>query len=296
MISLIIFSKNRPLQLDLCLKSLNGFDADYKATVIYSCDPDYAEAYETLKKEHPSIGFWMQSKSLFKDVYTRVVTADNDYVCFLTDDCLFYRRSPLLCNMTLDAIFEHDLVGCYSLRLGENITHRGTTKYSRYGGEPIKDVLRKSPNLTIFTNKRGMICYDRTQHLWGGYWNYPFSVDGHIFRKKHVVDWMEELCYLEPVKKWRQTPNELEGALQRFLADFPPFVACDAESCLFNSPNNRVQNSHENDNGSQHSLTSKDLLELFNKGKRINILKLQIPSPVSMAHIEIDLMKGIDDD
>lgn len=284
-ISLIIFSKNRPLQLDLCLDSLHNFNADISPTVIYDCDEDYWHAYETLKLQHVDIAFWKQGNSLFKDVLNRVSSLPCDHVCFLTDDCIVYRETPSLSGNVLNALFNFDLLTCFSLRLGENINRRSVQ------GQFIKDPLRYSDGLSIFRNNVGMVCYDRTQHFFGGYWNYPLSVDGHIYRRKDVVEWMEELCFIEKIKNWKQTPNELEQALQRFSNIAPPFVAFDQTSSVVNSPNNRVQNTIENHSGEYFDYSCEELLELYLSGKRIRLSRLEFD--VNCPHLEIDIMKGL---
>ena len=119
-----------------------------------------------------------------------------------------------------------------------------------------------------------MICYDRTQHFYGGYWNYPLSVDGHIFRKEDIFDWMDEICYIEPIKKWKHTPNELERALQRFSNEVAPLVVCDHLSSVVNSPNNRVQDTITNWSGHSFNLACTDLLKMYDAGHRINLEKI----------------------
>ena len=287
-VSLIIFSKNRPLQLDLCLNSLINFDAEYLPTVIYSCDDEYIESYEILKKNHIDVAFWPQSKSLFRDVLNRVVSHDCDYTCFLTDDCIVYRNTTKLCDDTLNEVFDTDMITSFSLRLGDNITKRGTND-----GQFVHDPLAYTKGLNIFRNNRGMICYDRTQHFYGGYWNYPLSVDGHIFRSSDLQEWMFEICYLEPIKNWQHTPNELERALQRFSNEVPPLMVCDKVSSVVNSPNNRVQETITNLNGHQFSFSCSDLLKMYEEGQRIELNKLDF-SNINCPHLELDILKGLE--
>lgn len=288
-ISLIIFSKNRPLQLDLCLSSLANFRADLSATVIYSCDNEYSDAYKTVKHEHRyNADFWEQGSSLFKDVYSRLVSHREDYMCFLTDDCIVYQETPELSEGVLKELFSFELLSCFSLRLGENTNKRDLA------GTVMDDPLRYAEGLQIFRNNRGMICYDRTQHLHGGYWNYPLSVDGHIYRCSDMVEWMDELCHIEKIKDWKQTPNELEKALQRFCNIAPPFVAFDQKSSVVNSPNNRVQDTIENRNGDYFNFTCDHLLDLYTSGKRIELQKLKDRNAfnVNCPHTEIDILQG----
>lgn len=285
MISLIIFSKNRPLQLDLCLSSIrNNFKANLLVTVIYSCDSEYESAYNDLKSAHSDINFWKQGKSLYRDISSRLHTADAEYVCFLTDDCFFFEESPLLCDQTLKVLFDTEQIGYYSLRLGENTTHR------EFNNEFVLQPSVKEQK--VIRNHRGMILYDRTQHLYGGYWNYPLSVDGHIYRSKDIIQFVDELCFLEPLKKWQQTPNAFEQALQRFVHELGQLAICGKTSCVINSPNNRVQNTADNKHGIHYSIPCKDMLEYYNQGRRIIPWKIEMPK-VICPHMEIDLLGAL---
>lgn len=295
MITLIIFSKNRPLQLDLCLSSIaQNFNANYTPIVLYSCDEEYENAYKTLKQEHQDVMFWKQGRSLFEDVYVAVNSYDNLYCCFLTDDCIMYQQSPNLSNENLNNIFAMPSICCFSLRLGTNIKKRG----HKNKGEDFAwydDPLQYSPSINVWQNQLGFVCWDRTQHFYGGYWNYPISVDGHIFRTQDLSTWMEELVYLESIKKWNQTPNEIERALQRFVNEIPCLVGCFESSCIVNSPNNRIQNTIENYEGVFYPADSKLLLEFYEQGKRIKLEKLQIQE-IECPHTEIDILKGLEND
>lgn len=291
-ISSIIFSKNRPLQLDLCLRSLPNLDMDYVPTVIYDCDEEYNEAYETLKQEHEGVEFWKQGKSLFRDVLNRIVTSNCDWTFFLTDDCIVYQKTAILSDVVLAEIFKDPLASSFSLRLGLNTNKRAYL----LGDNKIKmidDPLRRFEWQVVYRNNRGMVCYDRTQHLYGGYWNYPFSVDGHIYRTKDLLGWVDEVCYIEPIKKWKQTPNEFERSLQRFVQELPPFVIMNESSSVVNSPNNRVQDTITNINGHDFAFNAKDLLKMYNTGHRISPEKIDF-SEVFCAHMELNILEGLE--
>jgi len=291
LITLIIFSKNRPLQLDLCLSSVKqNFNANYTPIVLYQCDEQYENAYKNLRDEHADVMFWRQGKSLFEDVFVAINSYDNLYACFMTDDCIMYQQSPNLSDENLKSIFKIKEVCCFSLRLGKNTNKRGHS----YDGQFVwfDDPLQYAEDLDIWENNLGFVCWNRTQHFFGGYWNYPISVDGHIFKIEDLSPWMEELVYLEKIKQWQQTPNELEKALQRFVNEIGRLVGCFTVSCVVNSPNNRVQQTIHNYNGVFHPAETSFLLEMFEQGKRINLDKLEFN--VDCAHTEIDILKGLE--
>ena len=58
MIKSIIFSKNRPLQLDLTLSSIKeNFISRGSVSVICYIDDPYIESYKRVESEHPDIKF-----------------------------------------------------------------------------------------------------------------------------------------------------------------------------------------------------------------------------------------------
>jgi len=286
--SLIIFSKNRPLQLDLCLKSVKkNLRGSFEISVLYVCDKEFCDSYDSLKKDFPDVSFWRQGSSIFKDVYTLIASQCNPRVGFLTDDCIVYRPSI---DLDVDNLLtKHSC--CYSLRMGLNITKRRGVVNGELTEFP--EPLSWFPGQAIFQYPHGVV-YDRTQHFYGGYWNYPLSVDGHIFNSETFIEYIEELCHVEKIKQWKQTPNELEAALQRFTHIAEIHMCIPTESCVVNSPNNRVSKSFDDtENGTIYELSPQAALEMFNQGKRINLDKLDFA--VNCPHTEINLMQGVKD-
>ena len=300
---LIVFSKNRPLQLDLCLSSINKNLVGSKPNVyvLYKCDTGYKQSYETLKSQHPSVHFWGQSNSIFKDIESilHLTNSQNtEYIGFLTDDCIVYRQTTLfkILDQIFNAVAEPQnstrLVSNLSLRLGLNTDQRN---YVELNGElgTMADPLIVSEKQNILHTDIGITFYDRTQHFHGGYWNYPLSVDGHIYQIEEMYEYVKELAYLDNIKDWEQTPNSFESALQRFTSITKPFQAIYKESCVVNSPNNRVQTTIQNSNGNHFKVNTDDCLNLFTNGKRINIDKLNF-NEIRCAHTEINLLEGIE--
>jgi len=130
----------------------------------------------------------------------------------------------------------------------------------------------------------------------GGYWAYPLSVDGHIFERSTLELYCEELEVLDKYNTknpWQQTPNEFEGKLQRFFFDLPPLMAAPRESCVVNSPNNRVQETIQNRNGDTYSYSSEELRKYFKQGKRLSLSKVPF-GKIACPHQEIDILKGLE--
>ena len=278
-ITSIIFSKNRPIQLDLCLKSISkNFKDCTKSIVIHNNSEAFLESQKTLEKEHPDVEFWRQSDSLFKDVFHAVSGSENELICFFTDDDIFYKEFK--CDDY--SFMNDDYLSCFSLRMGMNITERS------HQGETGQDICQKG-----WRTENGMIAWSKTFHGYGSYWSYDLSVDGHIYRKEFVLRMMDELCFLQSRYEWPNTPNVLEEAMQRFWAIGPNFVMGPEHSVVVNSPNNKVQDTHEsNVAGEKYDYNSDTLLEKYNEGSRINLDSLDF-SNIKCPHTEIDILKGI---
>lgn len=281
MISSVIFSKNRPLQLDLCLKSIEqNFKQCCHKTVIHNNSDLYEEAQKTLAAEHPSVDFWRQGKSLFKDVYTAIASSPDEFVCFFTDDIIFHSEFHIR-----DFDFWNEEVSVVSLRLGENITERSL------GDQRQDDRCR----IGFLLESHDLIASPKTSYLYGSYWSYNLSVDGHIFKKDHIMEMMDELCLLEDYRRGSsQTPNQLETALQRFWATSPNIIVCPRRSVVVNSPNNKVQETHDrNMAGERYGISPTDLLDKYILGKRINLDSLNFDN-INCPHTEIDILKGLE--
>lgn len=115
----IIFSKDRAMQLDALLRSMEEYCPMFDIQVLFDySNPVYKDAYFTCMDEHREIDFLVEN-DFQEDVYSMIMPGWN---CLLVDDCIFYREVDEmglfeLCN-------EVDVV---SLRLGNEI--RGHQDY-----------------------------------------------------------------------------------------------------------------------------------------------------------------------
>jgi len=281
LITSVIFSKNRPLQLDLCLNSIDrNFVDSTQNIVIHNNSNGFKEAHKLLESEHPEVEFWPQGVSLFGDVLLAAKVAKNDYVCFFTDDDIFYVPfAPRKYN-----IFTNPNIACLSLRMGLNICQRS------HNG-----VVGVDAHKEVFEVDEDLFAWSKTCHTYGSYWSYSLSVDGHIFRREDIIHMMSELCFLGDKCGGQETPNHLESSLQRFWTISPNFMVSPRHSVVVNSPNNRVQQSHEdNKSGETYSYDENYLLGKYMSGDRINLDYLNF-SDIKCPHTEINLMEGFND-
>ena len=279
LITSIVFSKNRPLQLDLCLSSVKKNLPECSQTiVIYKNSEDFMTAHETLESEHPDVQFWPQDLSLFRDTHQAVMSTDNDYINFLTDDDIVFMNTPVDYSLLKDPD-----TSCISLRMGLNICYR------EHSG------IRTEDKLDQHLEQNDMMLWKRTVKPYGSYWSYSLSLDGHVFYRPSIVEMLDELCYLEKrySSRWKQTPNQLEEALQRFWTTTPDFMISPKHSRVVNSPNNKVQDSHDlNVAGEHHACDEKYLLGKYLNGSRINLDYLDFGN-IGCPHTEIDILEGI---
>ena len=104
---------------------------------------------------------------------------------------------------------------------------------------------------------------------------YPFSMDGHIYRRDQV---------LKMVTYDFDTPNGLEGSGE-FDVFLPNLMACFDESVLVNSPINIVGSS-ANSAGHKHGMSLEELNALFLSGHAIDLGSMDF-SEVRGCHQEI---------
>jgi len=294
MITSIIFSKDRALQLDLTLRTINkNLELCDDVVVIYkTSEQRYKESYENLKAEHPNVLFCEQSHSLFVDILAVISGVMSDYVCFFTDDNIVYRKVDITkddVNNLFNLVGAHgERIGCscLSLRLGVNIKKRD------FGSGFVDELIPPLYSMPPF------FVWGFTGLPPGGYWSYPLSVDGHILQKETILRFCIELEALSKYYEqrnsdpWRQTPNEFEAKLQRFFFDLPSSMATLENSCVVNSPNNRVQNHIPNRCGNNFGYTAVELDNYYKSGKRLNVDKINFDNIVC-PHQEIDILKGL---
>lgn len=281
MITSIIFSKDRPLQLDLCLKSIQkNFTVSSNTVVLHNYSPEYKEVFSTLVNEHPNVKFFQQTESIYQDILDIANSSDNAHVCMLTDDNIVYRPVNIPPEVYPN-IFSAPQVACISLRLGYNIN----TRY--HHGRRSDDICEKSKEIN------GYLFIPRTAYLYGSYWSYSHSVDGHVFRKKDIQRMFEEIEYLNKAFNYKQTPNEVESQMQKFWTQFGEFMVCLPHSSVVNSPNNRVSDTHtENFSGENFNYDPEFLLGKYLSGKRVDLDILDFPD-IICPHQEIDIIGAI---
>lgn len=256
----IVFSKDRPLQLEALLNSYIQFvKNNIPLYVLYTVSNiEIEKAYNEINKNYPHIVF-IKERNFRKDLIHLLNTIKTHKLFFLVDDMLFIRKFDLkqLISMDTDKYIP-------SLRMGKNITCNIMQK--REVHQPL--ILKYNEHLIYWQ-----------WNLNNSYWSYPISVDGHIYTKKEIEIAIKAIKF--------SAPNSLEWQLQIFNNYFKRKKGCSFNnSVIVNIPWNKVQTENNNEAG---DISTKELLILWNKGKRINI-KEYLNKPYNSAHTNAELI------
>jgi hypothetical protein len=246
-ISAIVFSRDRPMQLHALLRSLFELVAvPPELFILYrASDYRYEQAYEACLEQFGRFGVHAAVETAFRDgLLSTLDRVTTDRVLFLVDDIIFTRPVDFIDLAHLDP-----LAFVVSLRLGEHIRR----SYTR--GCPV----RLPPFVEGVISDPAKLCWvwDDGEHDW----QYPLSVDGHIFSTAEVRDMVRSIVFFGP--------NTLEGNLQVFAPIFRSrWGVCYRQARIVNVPHNKVQSENANlfSGG-----TADDLLRRWEANQQIDI-------------------------
>lgn len=264
----VIFSRDRAAQLDLLLGSLDAWSADHQFAVpwiLYRATTErHDEAYRICAIERERFYFARQETDggIVSGVSTFLREIEG-YVCFLTDDSVFYRAPTMPVHLA-------DKVVCHSFRLGLNTTWC----YPHARPQRLPDTIGSAGGNQIVWRWQGA----------DGDFGYPGSLDGHVFRVSHLRRMLR-------VAPQHANPNRLEDHFNGWVAtrlstEFPLMTA-EMTSSLVGIPVNRVNETHPNRYGDRHPFSASDLLERYLAGDR---LELPGPEGIQGAHQELPLV------
>lgn len=265
---ILVFSKDRPLQLDGTLRSLELNCQDLTSADVHvlfkSSTPRFAAGYRVLASQHPKVS--MHREADFKADLMRLVSG-SDYVLFVVDDTIFVDELSLTAAMA--ALDGDPMCLGFSYRLGRNTTYCYT--------------LDKPQRLPAFaTLESGCLSFDwrAAEHDFG----YPLEVSSSMYRTADVLPLVERLPY--------SNPNTLEAALSQEAARFRsshPRLACYEQSVAVSVPANLVQTMWKNRTSSDPTLSSGALADLFSRGMRLDVNSYQ-GLIANACHQELDLV------
>jgi hypothetical protein len=250
----IIFSRNRPLQLDLCLKTLLNHCTDIlqqsEITVLYRNDEEYRKSFGNLMSEFPQISF-KKEKNFKKDLLSVLSNESNiswgknsptipDFVTFIVDDQIFTENFSM--SVVEDCLDKNkDCIG-FSLRLGKNCV-----RCFPYDCEQTVPKTEKvSKNIVKYNWQEAE--YD---------FNYCLELSASTYRINDLIE-MLDICDYD-------SPNSLESIMSSCFYKDKPNLLMFAKSSSFSYPMNKVQISHPNRSGDFNPDT---LRLIYEKGGR----------------------------
>jgi len=243
----LIFSKDRPLQLDLTLRTYEKHcksNLYVKGYVLYEASNEKFEAqYRELEERYEDFVFWREMD--FKtDVC--IILKDEDYVFFVVDDTVFLRDFSLEeIVKTLDLY--RGIIG-FSLRLGKNTTHCYPLNIENDIPE-FKSIVQKE-----------VYGFDWTQ-AGAGDFSYPLELSSSVYRVSDIWHILDKTIY--------ENPNSLEWVLSRNAVTFAKnmrFLACSNKSLAVSLPLNRVQTVNNNRVGKDEKYSVENLSKIFSEG------------------------------
>lgn len=266
MIAALVFSKDRAMQLDLLLSSLerNGRGLFGRTYVLYrATNEDHEEGYRICAEEHHLVKFVPDGVTSFQLLATLISEAD--FGCFFTDDSVLYRQIE---SWTPQDSLQGEVL-CFSLRLGRNTT------WCYPHARP--------QSLPEFEARKKALVWDWT--VADGDFGYPASVDGHIFRGGMLRPSLHD-CPPDA------SPNQVEDHLVQTIGRFHRrhrLMSSYEQSCLVGLPLNAVTTTHHNRNGERFPWSADVLLGRYLEDQRIDLDALDF-SDVRGAHQEIPLV------
>ncbi|MGY0217718.1 GT-D fold domain-containing glycosyltransferase [Endozoicomonadaceae bacterium StTr2] len=241
--SIIVFSKDRPLQTHAYLESLFKFsDACEKDVTILLCENKFID-YSKLINEYPQIN-WVQEKNFNDDLIESIEKSGSSHLMFGCDDVVFTGDFSL--SEAQNFLQENDDVFGFSFRLGTNI-------------KPMPDLLGTGEKYLKWN-------WETTS---ARHYDYPWELCCTLYRKSDVIEIISE--YNKRIK----SPNFFEAdiALESKKYVRRPNLACSNEkSKAIVISVNAVQDTHINGFDDRKPTDIYTLNNLYNNlGNRLDI-------------------------
>ena len=261
----LVFSKDRPLQLELTLNTCKHFSIDWErdhTIVLYkTSNTRYQSAYDSLEKKFPDVEF-VKEYDFMMDVKSIVYMTE--YIMFVVDDCIF--TNYFITGDIESILKKYGSLG-FSLRLGKNTTYCYP--------------LKTNNDLPRFVKNEGNILSFWWREDKAGDFYYPLEVSSSIYRGKDIRKILNGNF---------NNPNMLESLLDynKNVLGYMPTLSCFETSVAFCNPINKVQQVNWNRAGGNQEYSAESLLEKYEQGYKID--ETQFYGFVSNGcHQEVDL-------
>lgn len=266
-VRVIVFSKDRPLQLDAALKTFAMHCLDAALAQVHvlftASDASFAAGYRILAADHPTVEFHRQSD--FKADLVGLAST-SEYVFFVVDDTLFV--APFLLATAMGTLERDPTCIGFSYRLGRNTTYCYTLDQPQRL-PPFEDV---APSVLTYV-------WGEAQHDFG----YPLEVSSSLYRTADFLPLLTGLSY--------SNPNSLEASIAQEAGRMRPHMpklACLQQSVAFSVPANLVQTAWINRTGARAAQSAQALARAYARGERLDVLRYD--GVVSNScHVELEL-------
>jgi hypothetical protein len=256
MMQVIIFSMDRPPQLELLLRSYKEFVSEPEMPkIIYAPRGQYAGTYRIVQSLH--VAQWYEEGETWplKEALLEAIDEKIPYTMFLVDDDVFIRPFNTA-GQQFKQFMQDDSIATLSLRLSPGLS------YCYAYGTPMMPPEFQGSKF-------------RWQNAPGDF-GWVCSLDGNIYHTGQIYGIIKRVRF--------RTPNELEGAMM--IGKLPqPYVATYDTPRLMNIPANRVQNIANN--RCMHTQSTAWLNQQFAEGKRISMDNLRDHKAPS-CHVEVE--------
>lgn len=265
MIGLLVWSYNRPAQLDFLLRSIERYCPNtFEINVIFkSSGGKFAEGYEKLESYHENVNFYYE-ENLAQD--TKNILSKYDYCAVSTDDTVIYRSFTLPKR-------EFCKTDVFSLRYGLNTIVQ----------DPFNNTIQPSLiKYSIWTEND--IYPDNTIIEWDSRLHHPLNNYGFLFgHDMHIYS----RRYLELIQDFDfKKINELESWLYNNCRDkINPFIRSFKHSVAVNIPANNTSGVTQTDNSAPLEVINQKFLD----GKRFRFEELE-KAKIMGAHQRCDLV------
>lgn len=243
-INILIFSKDRAMQLHCLLMSLSNHCIDIdnaKTFVLYATSNKiHAKNYIKLKEDFPSVTFVVEQDF---EKQTRTIITSCDFILFLVDDSIFIRAFSLSeCIKTLNS--SSKFIG-FSLRLGLNIKH-----HISYGNIIRPHYKRLKTNIYSVKWPHSELDFA-----------FPLEVSSSLYNAQLIKDCINNKSF--------RNPSFFEKALTENVKKYShtlPTLTFLKYSCCFSNPANLVQDCFINLHSSSKDLQPDALAQKFAQG------------------------------
>lgn len=254
MIDQIIWSKNRPAQLDLLLRSQKEYVTGIASTlVLYSAQGEiFRKGYECAQKLHPDV-MWLKETDFRQQLVRGMQSFSNDHLLGNSDDNVWTSQ------VDLTGIKFEPWVVALSLRLNPSVNYcqpaglqmKPPTFYVDSesidppvaGYQCVSEAARGG--LTLNALERGASDeikengpFPGMMFRWSssdprGCWGYPQPCDSNVYPRKWWIDLISRAQFHNPgsLEDWMNTHRDISK----------PYMRCYDRSKLVNICNNRVQ-------------------------------------------------------